>query len=162
MLSLNLLSKSDLPLVEKMAHEIWPIHYTPIIGVKQVEYMLNKMYSVPVLEQKFNEGHQFYLIKEGDKSIGYISTSSPDNRNFFLHKFYILPTQQGKKLGEQIFNQLYRKLYHAESIRLYVNRQNYKSINFYFKLGFKIEKLNELDIGEGYFMSDFIMLWKAK
>ena len=161
MLSLNLLPKSDLHIVEQLAHEIWPIHYTPIIGEKQVKYMLHKMYSLPVLEKQFDEGHQFFIIKENDKNIGYVSTSSTDNKNFFLHKFYILQNQQGKKLGEQLFNQLYKGIYQAETVRLYVNRQNYKSVNFYFKMGFKIERLNELDIGEGYFMSDFIMLWKA-
>jgi ribosomal protein S18 acetylase RimI-like enzyme len=51
---------------------------------------------------------------------------------------------------------------HPKTIRLTVNRQNFKSINFYFKLGFKIEKVADFDIGNGYFMNDFVMLWKAR
>jgi ribosomal protein S18 acetylase RimI-like enzyme len=47
----------------------------------------------------------------------------------------------------------------AQSIRLTVNRENYKAINFYFKLGFKIEKVADFDIGQGYVMNDFVMLW---
>jgi ribosomal protein S18 acetylase RimI-like enzyme len=43
-------------------------------------------------------------------------------------------------------------------VRLNVNRQNYKSINFYFKLGFKIEKVVDIDLDKGYQMNDFIML----
>jgi RimJ/RimL family protein N-acetyltransferase len=45
-------------------------------------------------------------------------------------------------------------------IKLTVNRQNFKSINFYFKNGFKIEKVEDFDIGNGYWMNDFIMVKK--
>jgi hypothetical protein len=37
---------------------------------------------------------------------------------------------------------------------------NYKSVNFYFRLGFIIEKTTDIDIGDGYFMNDFIMLYQ--
>jgi hypothetical protein len=34
---------------------------------------------------------------------------------------------------------------------------NYKAINFYFKNGFVIESLLDLNIGEGFQMNDFVM-----
>jgi hypothetical protein len=37
---------------------------------------------------------------------------------------------------------------------------NVASINFYFKNGFKIEKWADFEIGNGYEMNDYIMLWK--
>jgi ribosomal protein S18 acetylase RimI-like enzyme len=43
-------------------------------------------------------------------------------------------------------------------MRLQVNRQNYTAINFYFKLGFTIERVADFDIGHGFFMNDFVML----
>jgi len=46
------------------------------------------------------------------------------------------------------------------SITLQVNRQNYKSVNFYFSVGFKIIQVADFDIGEGWQMNDFIMEWK--
>ena len=42
-------------------------------------------------------------------------------------------------------------------ITLTVNRQNYKAINFYFKHGFKIKSVDDFDIGNGFFMNDFVM-----
>ena len=51
--------------------------------------------------------------------------------------------------------------YVPQEIRLQVNRQNFKAINFYFKAGFKIEKVADFDIGDGYFMNDFIMIWES-
>jgi ribosomal protein S18 acetylase RimI-like enzyme len=47
-------------------------------------------------------------------------------------------------------------------LRLQVNRQNYKAINFYFRNGFIIESIADFDIGDGYFMNDFIMLKVCK
>ena len=47
-----------------------------------------------------------------------------------------------------------------QTIRLQVNRMNYKAINFYFKHGFVIEKVADFDIGDGYFMNDFVMIWR--
>jgi hypothetical protein len=41
-----------------------------------------------------------------------------------------------------------------------VNRQNYKAINFYFKLGFKIQTVADFDIGNGYVMNDFVMVFE--
>jgi len=45
-------------------------------------------------------------------------------------------------------------------LRLQVNRQNYKAVNFYFKMGFIIESVGDFDIGGGYFMNDFVMVRK--
>ena len=46
------------------------------------------------------------------------------------------------------------------TVRLTVNRQNFKSVNFYFKNGFTIERVADFDIGNGYVMNDFVMMWK--
>jgi hypothetical protein len=45
---------------------------------------------------------------------------------------------------------------------LTVNRKNYKAINFYFKNGFTIKEIADFDIGNGFFMNDFIMIKKIK
>jgi hypothetical protein len=46
----------------------------------------------------------------------------------------------------------------SKAMRLQVNRKNYKSINFYFKMGFVIEEVADFDIGDGYLMEDFVMV----
>jgi ribosomal protein S18 acetylase RimI-like enzyme len=50
----------------------------------------------------------------------------------------------------------------VRELRLQVNRQNVVAINFYFKAGFVIEKSADFDIGDGYFMNDFIMYFTRK
>lgn len=165
MLSLKSATENDFATIEKLAHLIWEKHYVPIIGQEQVSYMLKKMYSHEAILKQTKEGQQFLIVVGPETSSGYaetgfISFSTPDNKNYALHKFYILQEKQNAGLGTKVFKKVFDELYKPESITLTVNRQNYKSINFYFKLGFKIEKVADFDIGNGYFMNDFVMLWK--
>jgi ribosomal protein S18 acetylase RimI-like enzyme len=148
--------------IATLAHKIWNIHYPPIVGQAQVDYMLEKFYSYDALEKQYNEGQHFYLIQKDAGNIGFISLSEKEKGNFFLHKFYINKGDQGKGLGKQVFEMI-KELTGVRdklSITLTVNRQNYKAINFYFKNGFRIRETADFDIGNGYFMNDFIMEWK--
>ncbi|MGZ3865833.1 MAG: GNAT family N-acetyltransferase [Bacteroidia bacterium] len=158
--SLKPATSGDFLTIGKLARVIWEEHYVPMIGAGQVRYMLTKMYSPEAIANQVKEGQKFYLVENEGKETGFISVSTKDNKNYFLHKFYILQEKQNTGLGTKVFKQIFEELYKPESIELTVNRQNYKSINFYFKLGFKIDHVADFDIGNGYFMNDFVMRWK--
>lgn len=154
----------NLETVAKLAHRIWNIHYPPIVGQAQVDYMLERFYNLDSLIKQQAEGQLFYLIQSDSKPIGFISVSQKEEANYFIHKFYIDNAIQGQGFGEQTFEKIKQligtnKL--IKSIQLTVNRQNYKAINFYFKVGFKIKEVADFDIGNGYQMNDFIMEWKS-
>lgn len=160
MLTLKPATEKDFLIIEKLAHTIWYKHYVPIVGLAQVDYMLAKMYTQLALQKQLEEGQQFYIVINDENESGFISISSSNSKDLLLHKFYILQEKQNTGLGTLVFKQLIEKLYSPETIRLTVNRQNFKSINFYFKLGFKIEAVKDFDIGNNYFMNDFVMLWQ--
>src|ERR1700741_471313 len=150
---------SDIPVISDLARQIWEKHYVPIIGREQVKYMLKAMYSSKSLgEQIEKKKHIFYMVYQDNKCVGFVSISSPDKKNYFLHKIYLLQNEQNKGLGTAVFKLILKEMHSPESIRLTVNRLNYKSINFYFKNGFHIEKTEDFDIGKGYFMNDFVMV----
>lgn len=151
----------DIPRIARLAEKIWPVHYTPIIGKEQVKYMLEKMYSEKSLTQQKEEGQQFFLCYADENELGYISISSKNGKDFFLHKFYLDTDQQGRGYGKKYFSELITLYPDLETIRLQVNRMNYKSINFYFKAGFVIEDAKDFDIGDGYFMEDYVMVYKS-
>lgn len=160
MIKLVLAGKDDVSIIQKLANEIWWKYYPVIIAFKQVQYMLDKFYSNDAIEkQMFELKHEFYLIKLDKKSIGFISIEDKGRKKYFIHKFYILPQKHKKGIGSKVFKKLVQQKNPIE-IRLTVNRQNYKAINFYFKNGFKIEKVLDIDIGDGYYMNDFMMLWR--
>jgi diamine N-acetyltransferase len=150
---------SDIPVIILLAKEIWWEHYPSIIGEEQVNFMLDLMYSAEALEKQMQEkGHQFFLIKENEKAIGFASVAEPEIDELFINKFYILQQEQGRSLGIQVYEEILKLFSSKKKVRLTVNRQNYKSINFYFKLGFKIEKVIDVDISNGFQMNDFVML----
>lgn len=157
-------TQKDFSAIASLADQIWHKHYVPIIGEEQVNYMLGKIYSEAGLKEQLEvKKHSFYLIQDDSgKVIGFISISNENATDYWIHKFYILDNQQGKGIGAKVFEEIKSKMPGMKCIRLTVNRQNHKSINFYFKIGFVIEQVADFDIGNGYFMNDFVMIWKRR
>lgn len=147
---------SDCKLIYDLALEIWNTHYIPIIGQQQVDYMLSTLYSENSLMKQMEGGQEFTLIYLDELAIGYFSLSRKENVSF-LHKFYIDSTKQQLGIGTTVLNEIISKSNGATSIELTVNRKNFKTINFYFKNSFRIKSVEDFDIGNGYFMNDFVM-----
>lgn len=166
MINLHLVpaTPNDIPVIQTLAQRIWRAHYITIIGVEQVEYMLNKFYSEAGLQGQMNEGQQFWLIQNPElktsESLGFLAVSNQGEGRYFLHKFYLDNDQRGQGIGQSVFTLLLARYDDLRELRLTVNRQNFKSINFYFKVGFTIEKCVDIPIGEGYTMNDFQMLFQ--
>jgi ribosomal protein S18 acetylase RimI-like enzyme len=153
-------SAQDIPVIYALAEKIWFDHYPSIISREQISYMLGNFYSPEALTKQMAEGHRFYLIHQEGKTVGYLSESEVTGGDYFLHKFYIGTSLQGKGIGSEVLDIVFNSKPGIRTIRLTVNRMNYKSINFYFRNGFIIEKTADFDIGNGFFMNDFIMLRK--
>jgi GNAT superfamily N-acetyltransferase len=151
---------NDIQTIAALARIIWNQHYPTIISQQQIDYMLQAMYSDAALtEQMEKKAHRFYLVKAGVETIGFISVHDEGAGRWFLNKFYINQEIAARGLGGRAFEFLLHIL-HPLEMALTVNRQNFKAINFYFKQGFKIEKVADFDIGNGYVMNDFVMVWK--
>jgi ribosomal protein S18 acetylase RimI-like enzyme len=159
---LRLAEKLELPRIAEIAEPVWHEHYTPIIGKDQVEYMLQNMYSADALIKQNSEGQIFYFITENKQEIGFIAISKKSEGQWFLHKFYIGMNFQNLHIGGKVIDEMSALMKADDTsnkieLRLTVNRKNFKSINFYFKHGFTIETVADFDIGNGFFMNDFIM-----
>ena len=152
----------DIPLIISLACKIWKAYYPAIITHEQIDYMLDKFYSTLSLDAQMNDGQDFYLINSDGISVGYLSVAQQNQGDYFLNKFYIDPNEHRKNIGESSFLQLLDLIPGMNTMRLTVNRSNFKSINFYFKLGFIIEEVKDFDIGNNYFMNDFIMIYKKR
>lgn len=153
----------DLHTIAEMAGEIWNAYYPEFLPTDQIRYMLDKFYALPALQKQVEEGQVFYTIFDNDRAIGFIAVSQTNASEFFIHKFYLYPSDQGKHYGSLVMQEITNRFRNMSNIknpavRLTVNRQNYKAINFYFKNGFTIERVADFDIGNGYQMNDFVML----
>jgi GNAT superfamily N-acetyltransferase len=147
--------------VSELATLIWNQHYPAIISQPQINYMLQLMYSKPSLIKQLERNHKFFLIQAGARAEGFISVNLEKNKDWFLNKFYINQAIAAKGIGTRALRSLI-DLIEPERITLTVNRQNFKSVNFYFRNGFVIESVADFDIGNGYVMNDFVMTWKKK
>ena len=156
----------SIPIIQELAHTIWAIAYSSIISPQQMQYMLHLFYSDIALQKQLQEGHRFILALDEDTPIGF-ATYSPKHLKeplvYRLHKLYINPNQQGKGVGKLLLDFIINdiKPLQAAQLELNVNRKN-KAINFYKKYGFTILKEEDIDIGEGYFMNDYVMGMEVK
>lgn len=150
----------DLPRIRNLASEIWPVAYGKILSTSQLAYMLEMMYSISSLTDQMQRlGHTFLLMTDDELPVGFASFSRHENENVFhLNKIYVLPGYQGKNLGKQLLNHVIEsiKKEDASALQLNVNRHN-KALHFYEKQGFKIIGKEDIDIGGGYFMNDYVM-----
>lgn len=157
-LSLRRASEKDIPLVRELSMKIWPPTYSAIISSEQINYMLDLLYSESALKKQMKDQHEFIIISDGPEPIGFASISPLDAKVYKLHKLYVLPQKQGKGVGrfviEQLINAIIRK--GGNSLRLNVNRNN-KAKDFYERLGFVQTAVEDIDIGSGYFMNDYVM-----
>lgn len=151
-------SEKDAAVIAELAAKIWRVHYPPIIGEKQVEYMLEWMYSSTSIHDQMSKGQAYYFITLEEVRIGYLSVTPTGPQQLMLNKFYIDTSLQGKGAGRAAYQCLLGEFPEVREIRLTVNRKNYKSINFYYAQGFVIEEVKDFDIGSGYLMEDFIMV----
>jgi ribosomal protein S18 acetylase RimI-like enzyme len=149
----------DIPLIRELTFRIWPQTYASTLSQAQIDYMLEMMYSEESLtRQMTEEGCNFILVFGNGEPVGFASYSEIKTGSWKLHKIYILPNQQGKGTGRFVIDHIIKTilLQGAESLQLQVNRYN-KAKDFYEKLGFAIIEIADFDIGNGYFMNDFVM-----
>jgi RsiW-degrading membrane proteinase PrsW (M82 family)/ribosomal protein S18 acetylase RimI-like enzyme len=149
---------ADIPLIRELTYKIWPQTYAGILSKEQIDYMLEMMYSESALSQQMRDNNEFVILYDGQEPIGFASISQTGATTFKLHKIYVLPNQQGHGAGRFIIDQMLRAISTrgATSLQLNVNRQNNAKL-FYEKLGFSVIGQEDIDIGHGYFMNDYIM-----
>lgn len=150
---------SDIPGIQLIAALTWPHAYADILTPRQVEYMLNMMYSHATLEkQMLQEGHQFFVAESEDKMLGFAGCSLYEEKTWKLHKLYVLPFQQKSGLGKALLQTVegVACTAGAETLLLNVNRNN-NAFAFYKHQGFEIDSIGDFDIGAGFFMNDYVL-----
>jgi diamine N-acetyltransferase len=152
----------DVPTIHELAHRIWPDAYKDILSPEQLAYMLDMMYSYEALQYQIEkQKHEFFIALEDEQAVGFASISPKfkiSESIYRLNKIYVLPEMQHKGIGQKLMAHIISliKPRGAAILELNVNRNN-KAMNFYERLGFKITKEEDLSIGNGYYMNDYVM-----
>jgi len=147
--------------IRELAFAIWPDAYASILSPAQLSYMLELIYSKEALAKQIDAGHQFILVYDNNTAVGFASYSAKNTTNptiYRLQKLYVRTDQQGKGTGKFLLEHVIEqtKKAGASILELNVNRHN-KAFHFYSKMGFVVSKEEDVDIGQGYFMNDYVM-----
>ena len=158
---------ADLPTIHNMAQVAFRYTYREMLSKEQIDYMMDWMYSMPNLEKQLQEGHEYYIAMQNDTPCGYLSVQyegvgESGKEQYHLQKIYLLPTEQGNGLGRILFQKALEHVRKAAAgkqavMRLNVNRDNTKAVAFYQHMGMEIVFRGDFHIGQGFYMTDYIM-----
>ena len=163
MITITQATEHDLPLIRDIAYQTWPTTFGEILSPAQISYMLEMMYSLDALTAQIKEKkHVFLLAKNTDTNeyLGYVSyelnyQGAPLTK---IHKIYMLPASQGKGVGRLFIDQVGAIARANDNARLGLNvNRYYKAIQFYERMGFSIVGHEDIDIGDGFLMEDYVM-----
>jgi GNAT superfamily N-acetyltransferase len=173
-IQITLAGLTDRDFIRSVSERTWPSTYGHIISQEQIDFMLDWMYSDESLEKQMDSGCVFYIAsikKENEQweAVGFCSVSPEEEENnstekvegskaHKLNKLYILPSAQGTGAGKALLNKSIEvvKAAGSSSLFLQVNKLN-TAYSFYLKHGFVKEQEFKFDIGNGFFMDDYVM-----
>jgi diamine N-acetyltransferase len=159
-LEIRTASIEDINTIGYLAYQVWPQAYKHFLSLEQLQYMLNKLYSPASLQQQMLKDHHIFLIAElEEEPVGFVSYSSlPTPGIFKIHKLYVHTSLHGKGVGKALLDAVIDEIrpLKATAVQLNVNRHNVAK-SFYEKQQFTILKEENIDIGNGYFMNDYVM-----
>ncbi len=152
----------DFSVIRQIAYDTWPVSYESIISQPQIEYMLDLIYNIESLKNQSNNlKHQFILALNSINipvAFASFSVSEINNSRCRLHKLYVLPDYHNKGIGKIMLSHIISEISSKgiNSIELNVNRHN-NALNFYLQNNFQIIREEDIDIGNGFFMNDYVM-----
>ena len=136
----QVLSAQDINDTARLANGIWHEHFTPIIGEKQVNYMLDRFQSAPAIAEQIRQGYLYFALILDHRQIGYAAFRGRGFSHAVITYAEKLAREQAKPI-----------------IRLTCNKNNVSSLAVYKKIGFEIVREEKADIGSGFFMDDYIL-----
>ncbi|MFW6229884.1 MAG: GNAT family N-acetyltransferase [Halanaerobium sp.] len=148
---------SSVQRLSKLAAGIVKKHFDPIIGPEQNDYMIEKFLSVESITEQLKEGYQYYFVQnKQQKDIGFLAFY-PKEESMYLSKFYLKKEARGKGLSRKMLDFVIEaaRKEGLTSIRLNVNKNN-SAVKAYQKLGFKKVGERKKDIGNGFYMDDYV------
>ena len=152
---------ADIVPVCALAREIWLQHYPGIITVKQIEYMLAQRYSPEAIRKQLQAGEAWWdKLEAGGELCGFASYErGAEARSMKLDKLYVHQLARGKGYGAALIDHVARaaRQQGMDNLYLQVNKYNHGSVAAYLRVGFAVAKTVKVDIGNGFFMDDYVM-----
>lgn len=153
-------TKEQANIVSMLAREIWNEHFVDIIGQDQVDYMLGKFQNPEVIQSQITSGYEYYLAFTRGKPMGYLCLIPHEPiGKMMVSKIYVKNKTRGAGLGSELLEFAKQRSIELSlgAVWLTVNRGNHQAIEWYKKKGFTITGQVKTDIGNGFYMDDYVM-----
>ena len=153
-------NETEYPIAYRLAQEIWDTTYKQILSPEQIKYMLDMMYAPEVIEKELKEGIRFEFVKDNGTPIGFLSYGLYHGKDTMkLHKLYLSDIYHGRGIGSMMLQYVIAAAKKAgvRKLILNVNKENARALRAYERNGFKLVEKVKNDIGNGFYMDDFVM-----
>ena len=134
-------TENELDELMAVIQEVWPEAFVPIIGQKQVDYMLKTYQSKKQIQKELAEGVSYFLLKSEGKTVGYTAYEEIKGK-IYLSKLYLLNKARGQGLTSSVFR-WYEELAaqtKEKEIFLRVTREITKQSRFISMKGLRLQK----------------------
>ena len=135
-------------------------HFDPIIGKAQNDYMLQKFQTAEAIGRQLAQGYQYYVVHNQQRhAVGFLAFY-PRQQDLYLSKFYLQKDERGQGYARTMLQFVLEQaaLVGKDKIVLNVNRDN-PVVQVYEHLGFVKTGEEKNDIGNGFFMDDFVFTY---
>lgn len=159
-LHVELLPDGEVETLRKVALKVWPITFKEILSPAQIAYMMEMMYSEASLREQQQSGCKLYLLKDDKTPVGFLSIEHDKEHSgkTKVHKIYVLHTYHGTGAGRFLMDFAFAEATKMGDTAVFLNVNKYNTaIGFYEHYGFKKIYTEDIDIGEGYLMEDWVM-----
>ncbi len=150
----------ELQIVRDIAERIWPETFREILSSEQLTYMMRMMYAPEVMEKELANGYHFDVLVIDGAPAGYVSYARYDvPETAKLHKIYLLSQFHRHGYGSWMLQHVIDRCREAgfRYLRLNVNKHNVRARASYLRNGFTDLESVKIDIGNGFYMDDFVM-----
>ncbi len=157
--TLRAATEADLPIIRRLAHDIWWPTYGSYLAHGQISLMLELIYAERKLQEQLDEGERFSLALRAGIAVGFVGfRPKPGNEaTMRIEKLYIQPSEQGKGTGKLLVDHVAQTACAAgcNALELHVNRGN-PAEAFYRRQGFVIADTVDIPY-HGYLLNDYVM-----
>ncbi len=133
---------------------IWLETYGGFLPVEQIEFLLQKYFSLEGLAHFRAQGYRYRKIADAG-----VLVTVDKGEYIYLDKLYLLPSQRGHGYAEAVFDELKKA---GKDIALNVNQSNERAVKCYLKNGFVIERTTDVLLENGMINRDYEMRLHVK
>jgi ribosomal protein S18 acetylase RimI-like enzyme len=152
---------ADIAELVQLAREIWHQHYPSIITVEQIEYMLAQRYHPDVICAQLAGDTAWWdkLVLDGAMIAFTAYELGKHPHEMKLDKLYVRYDLRGRGYGSRLIRHVEGAAWQRGSRRmsLQVNKHNASAIAAYRRNGFDVVESAKFDIGNGFYMDDYVM-----